>query len=68
MVFLIIEFLIYAFYRANTIRCEPCLPGTYCPPCISTEQVISLWAGLVLAGIFLIWQLIRVIRSKGKTK
>jgi len=62
--FFLAELLVFAYFKANRICCEPCLPGTYCEPCICQEQIVSFWTGLLIAAFFLIWQLIRIIKNK----
>lgn len=39
------------FWDANSIQCEPCLPGTACPPC-QTDFMADFW------WYFSIWNLI----------
>jgi hypothetical protein len=64
VLFIVIEILIFTYYQNNFIQCEPCLPNTPCPPCISSDQVVSFWTGLIIALFFLIWQVIKLVKNK----
>ncbi len=68
LIFIIIEFLILLYFQAHIIQCEPCLPDTYCPPCISWEQIVSFWTGIIIAIGFILFQIIRFIRKRKSTK
>jgi hypothetical protein len=42
------------FFYAQPL-CEPCLPNVPCPPCISEQQVITFWIGIIIAIISVIY-------------
>ena len=44
-----IEVVLTAYHFYAQPQCEPCLPGWPCPPCISSEQIFALFAGVVVA-------------------
>jgi hypothetical protein len=50
-ILIIVEVVLYLLYRYNQPLCEPCLDSQECPPCISDEQRIITWFG-VIAFIF----------------
>ncbi|KAA3624472.1 MAG: hypothetical protein DWQ02_23015 [Bacteroidetes bacterium] len=39
--------IVLFFYEKALINCEPCLPGTPCPPCISQEQITIFWMAVI---------------------
>jgi hypothetical protein len=43
--------------------CEPCLPGTPCPACVSTEQYLVIGIAGVIA-LLLLGQLVGLIRRR----
>lgn len=55
---LLFEGAVFWIIDAIKPQCEPCLPGQICDPCVSSEQVILTWTGMLLAVVFIIWQLI----------
>jgi hypothetical protein len=59
----IVETLI--IYRYNFIQpqCEPCLPNTFCPPCISDEQIIWKYVGFSIVLIFLVLRMVQGHRN-----
>ena len=48
---LLIEAAFTGYYLYSQPQCEPCLPGTPCPPCISETQTIIFWAGFFIAAV-----------------
>ena len=44
-----IEIVLAAYHFYAQPECEPCLPGWPCPPCISSEQIFALVAGVLVA-------------------
>jgi len=42
------------FQDKLTIRCEPCLANTYCPPC-QTDYMKDIWT------YFIIWNIITIV-------
>jgi len=48
---LFIEAPLTAYFFYAQPLCEPCLPGTECPPCISEQQMITFWTGLIILMI-----------------
>lgn len=44
-----IEVVLTAYHFYAQPQCEPCLPGWPCRPCISSEQIFALFAGVVVA-------------------
>jgi len=68
LIFILIEILILLYYRAHIIQCEPCLPDTPCPPCITWEQIVSFWTGILIAVGFTLFQIIRFIKKRKSTK
>ena len=63
-VFVIVLGLGYALFSYNQPQCEPCLPNTYCPPCIGKEQ----YAIMYLFGIINLIVLVRIIYISLKKK
>lgn len=45
---LAIEAGLTAYFFHMQPQCEPCLPNTPCPPCISDEQIITLGTGVII--------------------
>lgn len=64
LVFIVVELFVVWFYLDHSIRCEPCLEGSPCPPCISEAQVVSYWTGILIAVVFIVWQAIRLINTR----
>ncbi len=61
----IIEFSLIAYYFYMQPQCVPCLPGSPCPPCISKQQIIVFWIGVVVAAITIIYLfIIKLKRQK----
>ncbi len=58
-----LEIFIIFYYKFIQPRCEPCLKDQFCPPCITTEQIILKYIGLTIALAFLIWQMISAYRN-----
>lgn len=50
---LIAELILGLYCFIARPECEPCPPDVYCPPCISHEQVIAIWIGVILAALAL---------------
>ena len=44
-----VEVILTAYHFYAQPECEPCLPGWPCPPCISSEQIFALFAGVLIA-------------------
>ncbi len=44
--------------------CEPCLPGQYCPPCISAQQIYLTRLAIGLGGLFIVWQTVKIFRRR----
>ncbi len=62
-IFLLIEIILIFGYYYYQPFCEPCLPDTYCPPCISREQNILKFSGLLLFAIFIVWKIIVLFKK-----
>ena len=52
-----IEVVLTAYHFYAQPQCEPCLPGWPCPPCISSEQIFALFAGVVVAIVAAVYLL-----------
>lgn len=64
LVLLVFEVALAAWCIRIQPRCEPCLPGAPCPPCISRDQErILTVAGLLPVGV-LAAQLIMLRRQR----
>ena len=54
------EVVLTAYFFYAQPLCEPCIDNSPCPPCISDEQIITLWAGGLIAfatiGFFTIYK------------
>jgi len=48
---LFIEATLTAYFFYDQPLCEPCLPGMECPPCISEQQIITFWTGIIIVTI-----------------
>jgi hypothetical protein len=48
-----IEAAFTGFFFYSQPQCEPCLPETPCPPCISETQIIVFWAGILVAAVII---------------
>jgi hypothetical protein len=62
--FFLTELILFFLFRYLQPLCEPCLPGTYCPPCISSRQINVFWFGALIALIFIIWQIVSFWKKK----
>jgi hypothetical protein len=54
---LFLEGILTAYFFYVQPLCEPCLPGTECPPCISEQQIMIFWTGIILAATTLFYLL-----------
>ena len=62
---LLIELSLTAYFFYIQPQCEPCLKGNPCPPCISEQQNIVFWTGVVIAIISIIYFfIIKLKRTK----
>lgn len=64
--FFVIEMLVVAFYFYNQPLCEPCIPGTSCPPCVSESQIVARWIGFSIAIVTICYFVIENLVSKKK--
>lgn len=48
---LIVEAALTQYYFYAQPQCEPCPPGTLCPPCISEAQIIIFSAGILFVVV-----------------
>lgn len=62
--FVVIEALLFVYYKIIQPNCEPCLPDQPCPRCISSEQIVILWFAFVVAVAFLIFRLFYLLKKK----
>gem|GEM_PF-1095051 len=63
LILLFLEVLLIILYSNNQLQCEPCIPGSLCPPCISTEQeVIKIL--MIAVGTFAVFRLLWFRYSK----
>lgn len=61
---LVVEALLFGYYKFIQPKCEPCLPNVPCPRCISSEQIVVLWIAFVVAVAFLVWRLVFLLKKK----
>ncbi|MBL8002462.1 MAG: hypothetical protein JNL05_10915 [Flavobacteriales bacterium] len=66
LLLLVVELAIgYTIVRIQP-RCEPCLPGVPCPPCVSSDQLRLLMIGGLLPVGVVLAQLIVTLRARRK--
>ena len=61
---IVIEALLFVYFKMIQPSCEPCLPHEPCPRCISSEQIVVLWIAFVVAVAFLVWRLVCLLKKK----
>jgi len=66
--FIIIEAILTGYFFYEQPMCEPCLPGTFCPPCISDEQVYARRAGIIIAIVTAITLIVKQFNSSKRLK
>ncbi len=65
-IFLISEGILLVLYFHYQPLCEPCLPAQYCPPCIGDKQIFIRWLSLILAVVFLTYNVYCILRGRSK--
>ena len=60
-VIILLGYLLFKYYQP---LCEPCLPNTYCPPCLSNEQYVLLYVIGAISLLFLLRIFYLIIRKK----
>ena len=58
----LIEAVLTVYYFYIQPKCEPCLPNSYCPPCISQAQIVILWTGAFVGLVAIIFLCYRNLR------
>jgi hypothetical protein len=48
---LLFEAALTGYYFYSQPKCEPCLPDSPCPPCITEAQIITFWTGVFIAAV-----------------
>jgi hypothetical protein len=61
-----IEVILTAYHFYVQPQCEPCLPGWPCRPCISSEQIFALFAGVGVAIVAAVYLLYINLKQKKK--
>jgi hypothetical protein len=64
--FILIEVALSGYYFYSQPQCEPCLPDTPCPPCISETQIITFWTGVFIAIVAIVYLLFINLRRMKK--
>lgn len=54
---LFVEAILTAYFFYIQPLCEPCLPGSECRLCISEQQIVIIWTGIIIATIALFYLL-----------
>lgn len=63
---IVVEVLLFGYYKIIQPICEPCLPNVPCPRCITSEQIVVLWIAFVVAVAFLVWRLFHLLKKKSE--
>lgn len=66
LIFILSELIVLAYFNQYWIRCTPCLPEQDCPICISPQQVYAIWAGGIIAFLYLAMIGYRIIQKNQK--
>lgn len=59
----LLEVILTSYFFYIQPLCEPCPPNIACPPCISEQQIVTFWVGLIIAILVVFYLLFNYFKK-----